>query len=66
MTEFQYIRQNMTNSIMTDFLADNSIQQFKVNLIMDVLWMTYDFPYVDLGDIFLKVIFKKSQRLSDL
>ena len=66
MTEFQYIRQNMTNSIMTDFLADNSIQQFKVNLIMNVLWMTYDFPYVDLDDIFSKVIFKKSQRLSDL
>ena len=66
MTEFQYIRQNMTNSIMTDFLADNSIQQFKVNLIMNVLWMTYDFPYVDLDDIFSKVIFKKSQRLLDL
>ena len=41
---------------MTDFLADNSIQQFKVNLIMNVLWMTYDFPF----DRFFKVIFKKS------
>ena len=52
---------------MTDF-TDNLIQQFKANLIMkfNVLLMTDEFPYADLGNRFFKVIFKKSKRLSDL
>ena len=61
------IRLKLTNSIMTDF-TDNLIQQFKANLIMkfNVLLMTDEFPYADLGNRFFKVIFKKSKRLSDL
>ena len=61
------IRLKLTNSIMTDF-TDNLIQQFKANLIMklNVLLMIDKFPYADLGNRFFKVIFKKSQRLSDL